>query len=294
MIGALGAQADPSKFVLFLTFNSFVGGTDIDIPEDLPNGCCVLGYHSAETPLAGHDTQTYGFAAWDATNLFPGSEDVSVLAHELGEWLDDPYVDNLVPPWGNVGQFQGACSAFLEVGDPLTGTNVPPVTNAGSGYVYHMQELAFFSWFYRQNPSIGADGFYSNNETLGSGAGNLCATAFAITDIMDNPTGPVDQGTQFDLIAAVSTVAPDEQVPPVVAPTGDVTLIDTTTDTTLCDDVPLAALPAPNDNISSATCGPFNTAGSPWDAGTHTINIQYTATGNWASTTGTLTLDITP
>jgi hypothetical protein len=46
----------------------------------------------------------------------------------------------------------------------LTPTNVPPVTV--NGYTYHLQELAFFSWFYHQSPSIGAGGKYSNNGTF--------------------------------------------------------------------------------------------------------------------------------
>jgi hypothetical protein len=294
MIAGLG-QANPSNFVLFLTYNAFVGdqGPIVEakpIAGDLPNGCCVLGYHSAVTPVAAHNTQTYGFAAWDQTGLFP--PDVSVLAHEIGEWLDDPYIDNLVPPWGNIGQVQGSCYAFLEVGDPLTGINFPAVSRAG--YTYHMQELAFFSWFYRQNPSIGAGGAYSNNGTLGTAAGNLCDTALLFTDIMGNPTGPVAAGTQFDLIGALTTVAANQQVAPVVAPTGTVTITDLSQDLTLCDNVDLAALAAPNNNASIATCGPFNTAGSPWAEGMHSLLLQYTATGSWTSTTTTLDLTITP
>jgi len=297
LIGNLGAAANPSKFVLFLTFNSFVGNTGM--PEDkgevnVPAGCCVFGYHTANTPIAGHNTQTYGFAAWDATNIFPGSEDVSVLAHEVGEWLDDPYVDNLVPPWGNIGQVTGSCYAYLEVGDPLTGVNFPPFTNQGSGYVYHMQELAYYSWFYRQSPSIGAGGAYSNNGTLGtSGAGQLCATPFVFTDIAGNATGPVQAGTQFDLIGAVTTVARTQQIAPVVAPTGTFNILDNSNDDLLCSNVALTALVAPNDNASSGSCGPFNTAGNPWSVGTHQLIIQYNATGNWAGGSFTLNLEIT-
>jgi hypothetical protein len=40
----------------------------------------------------------------------------------------------------------------LEVGDPLTGTNIPTITGT-NGFAYHLQELPFFSWFYGA-PSI--------------------------------------------------------------------------------------------------------------------------------------------
>ena len=287
MIGAL-AGANPTKFVLFLTFNAFTDGND-EIPgaEPLPAGCCVLGYHTAITPGA-HDSQTYGFSAWDATAMFPGSEDISTLAHEVGEWMDDPYVDNLTPPWGGIGQVSG-CYPFLEVGDPLSGTNFPAITSVSTGYVYHPQELAFFSWFYRQNPSIGAGGKFSNNGTLTSNAGQLCDTAVLSINVMT----PVMEGTSFSLTAAVSTVAPGAQIPPVVAPTGTVDITDVTEDNPLCVGANLTTSAAPNNNQATATCGPFNTPMDPWAPGTHSIRIDYHPTGNWAPTTVTYQVQIT-
>ena len=53
------------------------------------------------------------------------------------------------------------CQANLEVGDPLSGT-IFPVTSGT--FTYHLQELAFFSWFYRQSPSIGLNGAYSDQD----------------------------------------------------------------------------------------------------------------------------------
>jgi hypothetical protein len=37
-----------------------------------------------------------------------------------------------------------------------------------NGFTYHLQELAFFSWFYRQDPSTGVNGWYSDNGTFPS------------------------------------------------------------------------------------------------------------------------------
>ncbi len=94
------------------------------------------------------------------------------MSHEVAEWMDDPLGGNATPAWGHVGQVSG-CQGNLEVGDPLTGTVLPAVTMP-NGYSYHLQELAFFSWFFRQSPSIGVNGWYSDNGHFTSGAGPVC------------------------------------------------------------------------------------------------------------------------
>jgi hypothetical protein len=76
--------------------------------------------------------------------------------------MDDPLTTNPTPAWGNIGQVIG-CQSNLEVGDPLTGTTYPVRLNA---FTYHPQELAFFSWFYDQHPSIGLPGWYSDQGTF--------------------------------------------------------------------------------------------------------------------------------
>jgi hypothetical protein len=65
--------------------------------------------------------------------------------------MDDPFGMNEAPPWGNIGQVTG-CDNTLEVGDPLSGTEYRPIRNR-NGFTYHLQELAFFSWFFGA-PSI--------------------------------------------------------------------------------------------------------------------------------------------
>ena len=55
------------------------------------------------------------------------------------------------------------CQANLEVGDPLTGTTY---TDTVGGFTYHPQELAFSSWFYHQSPSLGVNGWYSDQGTF--------------------------------------------------------------------------------------------------------------------------------
>jgi len=129
-----------------------------------PGNCCVLGYHNATSSAA--NAQTYSISMYDNTGLFSGSGDVSVLSHEIAEWMDDPFVDNPTRPWGNIGQVSG-CQNNLEVGDPLSGT---VFTQTMNGKAYHLQELAFVSWFYHQSPSTGVNGWYSNRGAFTSAA----------------------------------------------------------------------------------------------------------------------------
>ncbi len=133
-----------------------------------PGNCCILGYHNAfSNPGFGGATQTYEIADYDASSAFTGSGDISVLSHEVGEWMDDPYVNNPTKPWGNIGQVTG-CQSNLENGDPLSGTTIS--VTMPNGVTYHPQELAFTSWFYHQTPSTGVNGWYSSNGTFTTAA----------------------------------------------------------------------------------------------------------------------------
>jgi len=134
-------------------------------PCDAAN--CTGGYHNAYNSAA---LQTYVVAVIDTTGRFGGG-DIGGLSHEIAEWMDDPTADNATPNWGHVGQVTG-CQANLEAADPLTHSLVPPVVV--NGLTYHPQELAFFSWLFRQTPSLGAGGFYSNNGTFKTTAGAIC------------------------------------------------------------------------------------------------------------------------
>jgi hypothetical protein len=156
----------PTQFPIFLFYNVIMNTTG----ESACGSGCALGYHNSQ----GLPVQTYGVADWDTTGLFtsPGSTtgNSSVMAHEVGEWMDDPLGSNPVPGFGPIGQVKG-CQHNLEVGDPLSGTIVPQVLL--SSMEYDLQELAFFSFFYG-SPSIAVDGTFSNNGTFGSDAGAPC------------------------------------------------------------------------------------------------------------------------
>lgn len=164
VIPSLQSQGvNPGSLPIFLLANVVMASPVTDIFT-----CCVLGYHGT----TGLPIQTYSPMDFDTTGVFgPTIFDTSVSAHEVGEWMNDPFGDNPVPPWGHIGQ-QPGCQGNLEVGDALTGTNIPPVTMP-NGYSYHLQELVFFSWFFGA-PSIAVNGWYSDNNTFTTDAGPPC------------------------------------------------------------------------------------------------------------------------
>lgn len=162
IITRLGINAN--SFVMFVLYNAVMSDGN-----PLTNGtCCILGYHSI------HGAQTYGIAEFEGRDqtVFSGTSDTSAMSHEIGEWMNDPTGVNLTPAWGNIGQVAG-CQGNYEVGDPLSGTLMPAV-KMSNGFTYHLQELAFFDWFYRVTPSIGIHGWYSDNGTFKTDAGAVC------------------------------------------------------------------------------------------------------------------------
>lgn len=136
---------NPKTFPIFLFYNV--------VAPDPVQGGLILGYHSR------HGAQTYGVVDYDTSQYFGHIADVAVLSHELAEWYDDPFVNNATPPWGNLGVLLPGCHAYLEVGDPLSYRVLE--IQMPNGLTYHPQELAFFSWFFDQVPSLGLKGLYS-------------------------------------------------------------------------------------------------------------------------------------
>ena len=157
---------NPGTFPMFMLYNA---GMPFAAPPNNLNNCCVGGFHSVA--LSGPiNVQTYSPFDFDVSGLFI-SGDTAVASHEVGEWVNDPFVINATPAWGHVGQVAG-CQNNLEVGDPLTGSEAPRIVGK-DGFTYHLQELAFFSWFFG-NPSLGIHGWDSNNGTFLADAGPPC------------------------------------------------------------------------------------------------------------------------
>jgi hypothetical protein len=164
VLPALAAQGvGPGNFPHFVLHDVVMANPGTSPQQN----CCIIGFHGA----LGFPVQTYSVADYDTTRLFSGAPDIAATSHEVGEWMDDPFGSNPTPSWGHIGQVSG-CQSNLENGDPLSGSLYSQSGHTGitmpNSVTYHPQELAFYSWFFRQNPSIGAGGKYSNSGTLTS------------------------------------------------------------------------------------------------------------------------------
>lgn len=164
--------ADPTHLQLYLTDNTmnFIGNN--------PLACCVIGFHGA-SEVRGNGTgsthgngnqpiQTYAWASYVTPGFFNPKngwavQDIDPLSHEISEWADDPFVNNLVQPW-TAPTIAPACQGNLETGDPVVGTGfteeantfrqgpTPNGTQVADGF-YHPEDEALLPWFMRLNPS---------------------------------------------------------------------------------------------------------------------------------------------
>ena len=116
----------PGVLPVFISYNVFL----------TQNGCCIGGYHSANA--AQPSGQTYSYATYvDEAGSF--SQDVSALSHEIGEWMDDPFVDNAVNCSDNNA---------MENGDPLeNNANYGDYAYSLNGSTYNLQDLVFIGYF---------------------------------------------------------------------------------------------------------------------------------------------------
>jgi hypothetical protein len=145
------------------------------LPIFVTNGVTneALGYHTAYT-VTGSDgkphLQTFIFTSWlDPATVDPLFADVSTFNHELGEWLNDPFVNNVVPDWYFPPPSDPAAvcsgSTLLEVGDPQgngpTYADFPTIPVAINGVTYHLQQLVLWQWFTGESPSSAYGGWYT-------------------------------------------------------------------------------------------------------------------------------------
>jgi serine/threonine protein kinase len=79
----------------------------------------------------------------DAT-LVVSTSDVDLLAPEVVEWLNDPFITNAVPPWqmpsGDSALY--GCTNLLEVGDTLVGSSFPVRCAAGAPTAFRTRPSA--------------------------------------------------------------------------------------------------------------------------------------------------------
>jgi hypothetical protein len=171
----LETTADPTHLPVYLTNNVL-----LHIGKDIFN-CCVIGFHGTRASGSGGGSnnsngnakvQTFAWASWVQPGIYArpdggtdwALQDIHALSHEIAEWADDPFVNNLVEPWLTPTAPQYGCTNILETGDPVVGigfamgTNTfqqgpnPNGTQSADGY-YHPEDEVFLPWFMRTAPN---------------------------------------------------------------------------------------------------------------------------------------------
>jgi hypothetical protein len=148
---------NPKTLPMFVVGNVF---------EYIPPGktfrhCCIIGFHFAQLQGAS-GILTFAYFAYNSPGIFIGQiEDITAGSHEVAEWANDPFINNLVPPWGFPTNPLVCVNNLLEVGDPIEVFNPASYPVTTGGVTYHPQDIAFFSWFAHQVPSIAINGQYS-------------------------------------------------------------------------------------------------------------------------------------
>jgi hypothetical protein len=162
----LTGKADPTHLPIYLTD---------DVLLHLGALCCGIGFHGAQSNAKSQGNPSVQTFAW-ATYLSPGIyafpdggdswavQDMHIVSHEVAEWADDPFINNLVEPWLTPTAPQYGCTNLLETGDPVVGIGFamgadtfrqgpnPNGTQSADGY-YHPEDEVFLPWFMRTAPN---------------------------------------------------------------------------------------------------------------------------------------------
>lgn len=143
------SEITPSALAIFITYNVYLSETNNF------GGCCIGGFHDAYGSSSSPQTYAqFSFMA-QSTSRDVFSSDVSALSHELGEWYDDPYVDNFLTHPVN------CAGGILEVGDPLENNpDYGDTVYTLGGYPYHIQDLVFLKYF-GQTPATSVNDWWT-------------------------------------------------------------------------------------------------------------------------------------
>jgi hypothetical protein len=180
LLGSLG-YVDPTNLPIFLTN---------DVLLFSGANCCTIGFHGAKNAAANGQgnppVQTFAWASWLSPGIYArpdggtdwAVQDIHPLSHEIAEWADDPFVNNLVEPWLTPTAPQYGCTDILENGDPVVGigfakgTNTfeqgpnPNGTQSADGY-YHPEDEVFLPWFVRLAPNLISEPTQSPSTNIG-------------------------------------------------------------------------------------------------------------------------------
>ena len=159
--------------LLPLLSNYYDPGAGLIIVVKDVRGEDFLGFHFSATPAGQTLPQTFIWTGYFTPGVVVSEQkaDAYVLSHEVAEWINDPYLTNVVPVWNAPGG--PACfNNLLETGDPVEFLPHPSFEVAVKGRTYHVTDTAGISWFAHDVPSRQLGGAYSY-------AGNL--TSFSTT-----------------------------------------------------------------------------------------------------------------
>jgi hypothetical protein len=152
---------------MFVARNAVYG----DFVQQQPIDCCIGGFHTAfQSNQVGNKifVQTFTFSAWldsEVSDIIFGDPtifaDIMPVSHELGETLNDPFINNQTPNYQLLGFPPGTCQNVLEVGDVVEGTPNPSFPITLNGFTYHPQTLGLLQYFEGITPSDAINGDYS-------------------------------------------------------------------------------------------------------------------------------------
>jgi hypothetical protein len=166
-------QINPGVLPIFITYDTYLTEAPLE-------GCCIGGYHSSNGSQP--TGQTYSYTTYvDSPGAF--SENVSAMSHEIGEWMDDPFVDNAV---------NCADNQILEVGDPLeNNANYGTFPYKVNGFTYNLQSLVFLGYF-GAPPTTSVHNWYSfQNDEAGVCPGqNVQVLANTVNVPLVGPVNP--------------------------------------------------------------------------------------------------------
>jgi hypothetical protein len=171
----------PTTLPIFLFSNVAMSYTVVDTtvnPNTSTTYCCILGYHNAylsqSTGATAGKVQTYIVANYDTTSgsnfpgAFPAAPDLVALANMIAGWMDNPTTLNTTPSWtGTINGSSGDQNALEVAYPPAVDGGLATITMPNKT-VYHVQNLAFKSWFYCDQGSAnsGFGGSYSFSLSL--------------------------------------------------------------------------------------------------------------------------------
>jgi hypothetical protein len=185
----LETKANPTHLPLYLTDNVL-----LHIGKDIFN-CCVIGFHGTRAAGSGGGSnnsngnavvQTFAWASYMSAGIYArpnggtdwALQDIHAISHEIAEWGDDPFVNNLVEPWLTPTAPQYGCTGILETGDPVVaigfamGTNTfrqgpnPNGSQSADGY-YHPEDETLLPWFMRTAPNTVSEPTQSPSTNIG-------------------------------------------------------------------------------------------------------------------------------